>query len=76
MNSLERRLRKVENVLKNKHNHHGAFIIFINNGIYNIKNREVKEQCFNSMNELESYIFNNYECEKYVFITFDTTNVI
>lgn len=76
MNSLERRLKKIESILKTKHNHHGVFIIFINNGICIIQNQEEETKCFNSMQELETYIYSKYDCEKYVFITFDITNVV
>ena len=73
MNSIERRIKKLETLVKNKHNHHGAFIILFINGIYQIQNKEVNKRDFTSKQDLEQYIYNTYDCEKYVFITFDTS---
>lgn len=72
MISLDRRLKKLEKVIKSRYTHHGAFLVFIENDICTISNEE-KEigNCFNSIEELEDYICNKYECEKYVFLTFD-----
>ena len=75
MSSLEKRVKKMESILKQKYNHHGAFFILINNGIYRIENQEDKPKIFKSMKELETYVYNKYECQKYVFITFDITNI-
>lgn len=73
MNNIERRLKNIETILQKKFNHHGAFVIMVENGKYKILNKEVKKQIFNSKKELEDYIYEKYDCEKYVFIIIDTS---
>ena len=76
MNSIEKRLKNIEKKVNNIYNYHGAFIILINNGVYEIQNKDIKEKVFNSKIELENYIYNTFNCEKYIFITFDITNIM
>lgn len=72
MNSLEKRLSKIESKVLIKKDH-GVFIILIDNGTYNIINRD--DATFNSLEELENYIYTHYDSDKYVFITFDVSNI-
>ena len=75
MNNIDKRLKKIETLLNKRFNHHGVFIVLIENGFYKIMNKEIEIQLFNSKNELEKYIYEKYDCEKYVFITFDTSKI-
>lgn len=75
MNNIEKRLKNIETILQTNFNHHGAFIIIIENNKYKILNKEVKKNIFNSKKELENYIYEKYDCKKYVFITFDTSKI-
>ena len=70
MRRLEKRLSKLEKIVKVRYNHCGVFFIFIEKGIYTIKNHDL-EKSFNSEEELEDYIYSNYQAEKYVFLNFD-----
>lgn len=75
MKSLEKRLLKLEKVVKTKYNHSGVFFVFINNDIYTLQNYDDKGKCFDSKQKLEDYIYSKYDAEKYVFLTFDTSNL-
>ena len=68
MNTLEKRLSKLESIVLNK-KHHGVFIILKINNQYVINNYEDKGKKFNDFKELETYILNNYDSDKYIFIT-------
>ena len=75
MNNIDKRLKKIETWLTKRFNHHGVFIVLIDKGCYKILNKEIEIQLFNSKNEMEKYIYDKYDCEKYVFITFDTSKI-
>lgn len=67
MNTLERRISKIESkVLEKKHP--GVFIIIRNKGLYIISNYEEKGKVFNNIINLEEYIFSKYNSDKYIFI--------
>ena len=72
MNILEKRLSKIESKILIKKDH-GVFIILIDNGTYNISNRN--DAPFNSLKELENYIYTHYDSDKYIFITFDVSHI-
>lgn len=67
MKNIEKRLLKIENQILNK-KHHGVFIIIVEDGIYKIQNENIS---FKSENDMVKYIFKNYNCDKYIFITLD-----
>lgn len=67
MDSIEKRLLKIEKKLL-KPKHHGVFIIIVEDGAYKIKNEKIS---FKTENDMYKYIFENYSCDKYVFIKLD-----
>lgn len=67
MNTLERRLSKIEKIVLEK-KHQGVFIIIRNKGLYIINNYEEKGKTFKNIANLENYIFNKYNSDKYTFI--------
>lgn len=67
MNTLERRLSRIESkVLEKKH--HGVFIIIKNKDLYIINNCEEKGKVFDNIINLQEYIINKYNSDKYIFI--------
>ena len=75
MNNLEKKLKKLEKKVKNKYDFRGAIIILIKNNIHRILNKDIIQKDFLNMQNLENYICNNYDCKKYVFISFDITSI-
>lgn len=67
MNALEKRISKIESKVLDK-KHPGVFIIIRNNGLYIISNYEENGKIFNNITNLENYIFNKYNSDKYIFI--------
>lgn len=67
MNALERRISKIESKVLDK-KHPGVFIIIRNNDLYIISNYEEKGKAFNNVINLQDYIFNKYNSDKYIFI--------
>ncbi|MBQ8891287.1 MAG: hypothetical protein IJ068_00270 [Bacilli bacterium] len=75
MNNLEKKLKKLEKKVKYKYDFQGAIIILIKNNIHRILNKDIIQKDFLNMQNLENYICNNYDCKKYVFISFDITSI-
>lgn len=67
MNTLERRISKIESKVLDK-KHPRVFIIIRNNNLYVISNYEEKGKKFNNIANLQDYIFNKYNNDKYIFI--------
>lgn len=67
MNTLEKRLSKIEKIVLEK-KHQGVFIIIRDKDLYIISNYKEKGKTFNSITNLENYIFNKYNSDKYIFI--------
>ena len=71
MREYEKRLSKIENkVFNNKH--HGVFYVVVDKDTYRVKDETI---IFNSQESMETYILNKYDCDKYVFITFDLLRI-
>ena len=65
MNTLERRISKIESkVLEKKHP--GVFIIIRNKDLYIISNYEEKGKVFNNIINLEEYIFSKESVNNFV----------
>lgn len=67
MNTLERRISKIESKVLDK-KHPGVFVIIRKNNMYIISNYEEKGKTFNNIINLQDYIFNKYNSDKYIFI--------
>lgn len=70
MNNLEKKLSKLEKIISSKCNHSGVFLIFSKDDAFILQNYEDKDRKFDSIDELEYYIYSKYQCEKYVFLYF------
>lgn len=70
MKRIEKRLNKLEKIIKSKYQYPGVFIVLYDDNKYKILNYDIKCNCFNNREELEKYILNNFECDKYIIISF------
>lgn len=76
MKNYNKRLAKIENIIKTKCNHHGLFLYKTTSDAVELLNKEVDIKHFINEKELLKFIYANYNCEKYVFIKFDIEKLL